>query len=203
VARTPAKKIPGFLELACRQRQAQAPVETSGEEETPAATGCMNLELFQPSIGLRRASEHWCICRDGNHHCLAMSRRHYSARNYRQERQPLFAGPGRKVVLLSEDCTALFVWRKFIDGCQPAQTGINCAIFRNEGDTLSSLLIREAVQIVWEKWGHERLYTLVNAARVRSTNPGFCFLSAGWAKCGVSKTGKIILELLPLAATAK
>jgi hypothetical protein len=29
---------------------------------------------------------------------------------------------------------------------------------------------------------------------VRSTNPGFCFLVAGWRRCGRTKGGLLILE---------
>jgi hypothetical protein len=150
-------------------------------------------------FGLREASEHWLYAKDGDSHCLAIYRRHYSARRYLVERQPLFVGPGRKLVLLSRSGKSLFVWRKFKDDCQPAQAGINCSIFRNEGepDANSSTLIAEAVAIIWHDWGRERLYTLVNPTKIRSTNPGFCFISNGWSKCGNSKTGKLILELLP------
>ena len=123
-----------------------------------------------------------------------MARRHYSARQYREPRQRLFVGPGRKLVLLSSDGNALFVWRRFIDGTVPPQHGHNCALFRNEGHVLSSTLIREAVQIVFDRWGPDRCWTFVNPLRIRSTNPGCCFIKAGWRRCGVSKTGKLILE---------
>lgn len=156
------------------------------------------LSLIPQSEQLPYASEHWRITRDGDPYGYDLSRRHYSARTYREQRQRLFVGPGRKLVLLSNDGAALFVWRHFKDDCQPPQTGHNCAMFRNEGDTLSSQLIREAVQVVFDSWGRDRCYTLINSKRIRSTNPGCCFIKAGWRRCGVSKTGKIILELNPL-----
>lgn len=34
-----------------------------------------------------------------------------------------------------------------------------------------------------------RHYTYVAPNRVRSTNPGACFLFAGWRRCGVTKGG--------------
>ena len=144
---------------------------------------------------LREASEHWCFTRDGDEYGYAMYQRHYSAKRYSVQRQRLFVGPGRKLVLLSKDGSALFVWRKFKDAIQPAQAGWNCAVFRNEGRTLSSDLIREAVAIVFDLWGRDRCYTLVNAKKVRSCNPGCCFKKAGWRQCGVSKGGKLILSL--------
>jgi hypothetical protein len=154
--------------------------------------------LMPAGTGLREASQHWLYAKDGDSHCLEIYRRHYSARRYLVARQPLFVGPGRKLVLLSRSGKSLFVWKKFKDGCDPPQAGFCCAIFRNEGEAgiKSSDLIHEATEIVWRDWGRERLYTLVNSARVLSTNPGWCFIAAGWRKCGTSKTGKVILELL-------
>ncbi len=43
-------------------------------------------------------------------------------------------------------------------------------------------------------WPGERHYTKVDPAAVRSTNPGFCFIAAGWKRCGTTKNGKLILE---------
>jgi hypothetical protein len=97
--------------------------------------------------------------------------------------------------MLTADALALFVWRKFI--CE-GQAGVNCAVFRNEGPTLSSDLIGQACEIAWRRWPGERLYTFVNPRRVRSTNPGYCFIRNGWRPCGVTKWNKLkILERLP------
>lgn len=151
------------------------------------------ISLFPQSEQLPQVSAHWYRTRDGDPYGYDLMRRHYSSRNYRVQRQRLFVGPGRKLVLLSDDADALFVWRNFICDIQPPQDGYNCAVFRNEGETLSSLLISEAVNVVHELWGRERCWTLVNPTKIRSTNPGCCFLKAGWKRCGTSKTGKIIL----------
>jgi hypothetical protein len=86
----------------------------------------------------------------------------------------------------------MFVWRRFIDGS--GQLGINCAVFRNEGPALSSLLVRQADAIADHVWPGERHYTYVNPQSVRSTNPGYCFLAAGWRRCGRTKGGLLILE---------
>ena len=67
-------------------------------------------------------------------------------------------------------------------------------VFRNEGPLLSSDLIREACGIAWERWPGERLFTHVNPSKVQSTNPGYCFLRAGWRRCGKTKGGLVILE---------
>jgi len=74
------------------------------------------------------------------------------------------------------------------------QTGFNCAIFRNESERRSSEIILEAERFAVAKWGPNRAYTFVDGRKVRSSNPGWCFIAAGWRKCGKTKSGKIILE---------
>ena len=91
----------------------------------------------------------------------------------------------------------MFVWRKFIDDAEPKQEGVNCAVFRNEGRLLSSLLIRQADAIADRVWPGERHYTYVDPKAVRSTNPGFCFVAAGWRRCGMTKGGLLIFERVP------
>lgn len=142
--------------------------------------------LFEPTL-------HFEMVKDGHPVALEMYMRHYSCYHYKDGRErKLFVGAGEKMVLLSFDRKALFVWRKFID--DSGQTGVNCAVFRNEGDVLSSLLILEAEQIARMRWKNERFYTYVNPLKIKSTNPGCCFKKAGWRECGVTKKGLIILE---------
>lgn len=138
---------------------------------------------------------HWYSILDGDPRGRAMLNRHYSARHYRDGRKPkLFVGPGEKMALMTTDGLALFVWLKFIS--DDGQEGVSCSVFRNEGDTLSSELIREACELAWRRWPGERLYTYVNSRKVRSTNPGYCFKQAGWRVCGEWRKG-VILEILP------
>lgn len=106
----------------------------------------------------------WWLTRDGDKDCLALYERHYSRRRYRDgRRSSIFAGPGEKVVLRTEDAAAFFVWRKFKDDCIDARTGerqhgINCAAFRNEGAHRSSDLIRQADAIADCVWPDRRSY---------------------------------------------
>lgn len=151
--------------------------------------------LFQPGEILPQVTEHWYLTRDGDAAGRSLFHRHYSRYVYRDGREPLlFVGPGEKTVLIDAAGTALFVWRKFID--HSGQNGINCAIYRNESAVLSSLLIREAEEVAWRRWPGERLYTFVNPAKVRSSNPGFCFACAGWRRCGYTAGGLVVLEKL-------
>jgi hypothetical protein len=136
----------------------------------------------------------WWLTKDGDRSCYAMYQRHYSKPRYRRQRQRLFCGPGEKIVLRTATCDAFFVWRKFRD--DSGQQGANCAVFRNEGSLRSSQLIRQADAIADFCWPGERHYTYVRASSVRSRNPGFCFLMAGWTRCGHTKGGLLILERL-------
>lgn len=142
-------------------------------------------------------SNSWCQIKDGNPLAAKLFSRHYSKIHYKDGRKHTrFVGPGERIVLITADDKAMFVWRKFIDAS--GQQGVNCAIFRNEGPLLSSELILEAEAIAWNKWPGQRLYTYVNSSKVQSKNPGYCFKCAGWTVCGKSKKrGLLILEKLP------
>lgn len=123
----------------------------------------------------------WWITKDGDVDCLALYERHYSAYRYRDGRvRTRFTGPGERVVLRTERGDAMFVWRNFIDAS--GEDGINCAVFRNESRHQSSELIRQADAIADVVWPHRRHYTYVDPARVRSPNPGYCFIKAGWRR---------------------
>lgn len=135
--------------------------------------------------------------RDGNPTGLALFRRHYSHRRTRGDTS-LFVGPGEKLVLITPCARAMFVWRNFLN--DDGQTGINCAVFRNEGagEGQSSDLIRAADAIADRKWPGQRHYTYVDPRKVRSANPGWCFICAGYRRCGVTKKRRLlILERLP------
>ena len=135
----------------------------------------------------------WIPIRDGNPTGMSIFKRHYTARERRKVFQ--FVGPGEKEVLITADALALFVWRKFISDA--GETGVNCAVFRNEGPVRSSELIMCADAVAAQRWPGERLYTYVDPAKVKhKRDPGRCFLKAGYRKCGVTKSGKIVLEKL-------
>ena len=136
----------------------------------------------------------WIQVKDGDPRAVGLFERHYSCYKPKNGRKVDrvrygFSGNGESMVLLTQDCRALYCWRK-VNGL-----GINCSIFRNEGDLKSSDLIKESCELAWLKWPGERLYTFVNPAKIKSTNPGYCFKQAGWHTCGKSKKGLIILEL--------
>lgn len=146
----------------------------------------------------------WQVVKDGDLRLAGLYRRHYSCYQYADRRRddPLYRnrnlviGPGYKLALLTACGQAGLAWRKFKD--RSGQEGVNCAFFRNESAHLSSWLITEAEKLAWERWPGVRLYTYVNAGAVQSRNPGYCFLCAGWRRCGYTKKrGYVILEKLP------
>jgi hypothetical protein len=138
----------------------------------------------------------WLLALDAEDELRLLYNRHYSPRGHRHAKpRSRFIGPGEYICLTTAKRDALFVWRRFID--HSGQEGVNCAIFRNEGPTLSSDLIREACAIAAFAWPGQRLYTYVCPALIRSTNPGACFKAAGWRKVGLTKSGLLILALNP------
>jgi len=101
-----------------------------------------------------------------------------------RQRTPMAAGSGTSRGRGgATDVRARYVWRNML--------------FRNLGACLSSDLIRSATEITYREWEHrygslpdERLRSEVDVRRVRSTNPGFCYLMAGWER-GELKRGKL------------
>lgn len=84
-----------------------------------------------------------------------------------------------------DDAAAKFVWRNMM--------------FRNIGAGLSSDLIREATDMTYRIWvarygemPTERLRTEIGIKSVRSSNPGYCYLMAGWER-GPIRRGKLFL----------
>lgn len=155
--------------------------------------------LFGPGDGL------WFGVPDGDARARALYLRHYSAaRRVRRYGtgggpSPSFVSAGERQILMTGDCSAVFVWHRVLIGRQDHQEGVCCSVFRNEGSHLSSDLIREADAIAWRRWpALPRHFTYVSPAHVRSSNPGYCFLRAGWRRCGTNMDGRLLLlEMLP------
>jgi hypothetical protein len=122
----------------------------------------------------------------------ALADRHYSRRTPGARQ---FCYSGRKLVLRDAEGTVLFVWM-FPDPTMrmDTQVGYNNAIFRNESSRLSSEIILEAEKYAVSKWGPNRAYTFIDAGKIQSVNPGYCYKMAGWTFAGLSKRGKHILE---------
>ena len=140
---------------------------------------------------------YWLSVRRNDARAFALYRRHYSAEKnaHGRARDTNFLGPGECLVLLSSCGRAAFAWQYNTVERYDKQTGVCCTLFRNEGAGLSSDMIREADALARTRWpGQSRHFTYVANDKIRSSNPGFCFLKAGWRKAGHSKRGLTLLE---------
>ena len=135
---------------------------------------------------------YWVISRDMNPIAQKLADRHYSRENPGSKKG--FIGPGEKIVLLSSDGNALFAWlRQDPELRLDHIDGVNCTIFRNEGPVLSSKLILEAEKFAHDRWPGLKLFTYVSKEKVKSQNPGWCFMKAGWKSAGENKSGELRL----------
>jgi hypothetical protein len=153
-------------------------------------------------------SGHWIPVQDGDPRAVTLFERHYSCSETQKQRRHRrgarkIMGPGEYLLLLTADCNAVFGWRRANRPDRAGQAGVYCSIFRNEGNILSSELVQEACELAWRRWPGERLYTYIDAGKIQSTNPGYCFKVVGWQACGVTQVNKlVILERLPQEAAA-
>lgn len=143
---------------------------------------------------------HWSVTNRASPAGAAIADRHY---NRQHIGAPQFVPPGRCIVLVTADGTALWVtsW-PFAEFTKHAWAGawIN-SCFRNEGPALSSNLIRSAVAATLWKWPtppEMGIVTFVDASKVRrKRDPGRCYLKAGFHRAGFTKGGLHALQLLP------
>lgn len=89
-----------------------------------------------------------------------------------------------------QDDSCRFIWRNML--------------FRNLGAGLSSELIKTATQRTYQEWLSrygsmpiERLRTEIGVSAVRSSNPGCCYLIAGWERDRIVR-GKLYLWAPPI-----
>ncbi len=142
----------------------------------------------------------WVEVKDGDMDAFALISKHYSFRRYADGRRNdpsnpnrrLFVGPGQKMVLVTPSAKAVFCWRFFRNFDRTMV--LQCSHFRNEGSDKSSSLILAAERIAMLKWPPQTAFTFVNPKKIRSTNPGYCFLRAGWERKGWTKGGLLILS---------
>ena len=134
---------------------------------------------------------YWILSHDGNIHARKLADRHYSRKT---KGSKYFVGIGEKIVLVSPDGKALFTWvRSRSEYRGDGIDGVNCQIFRNESPVLSSKLILEAEKFAIERWPGLKLFTYVSKTKVKSKNPGWCFMKAGWKLVGENKKGNLRL----------
>lgn len=151
--------------------------------------------MLQPMLDLTQYGP-WLVTHKGDRACRLLADRHYSRQHVGA---PMFTRPGHNLVLRTAAADAVWVTWSGIrdDGLQAWE----CTIFRNESEYLSSGMIQSAVAATLAEWGEpppDGIITYVDQSRVRSSNPGFCFLSAGFQRIGKSKRrGLTLLQFLP------
>lgn len=121
---------------------------------------------------------------DGDPELRQLADRHYSRKS---PGALLFVGPGFKIVLRNPEGTWVFAWRNAAKR-EDGQTGWECSIFHNESGLLSSGII-----LACEEHVEGRKFTYIDPKKVKSTNPGYCFLCAGWKHAGRSKDRNLVL----------
>src|SRR3990167_4937464 len=67
--------------------------------------------LGSPPVAAKRCQEYWFACSDADPRAIGIYRRHYSA-NLKRNHHAGIGGPGERMVLLTQDCSALWVWRR-------------------------------------------------------------------------------------------
>lgn len=132
----------------------------------------------------------WTLINKGDHRALQLADRHYTRQKPGSNQ---FCRPGKNLVLLTEDEKALWVtWNGIRDDGWDAW---ECTLFRNEGNYLSSHLIVLALGITRHLWGEPPADGMITY--VGEHLRGGCFHAAGFRKAGMSKSGKLLLQLSP------
>ena len=146
----------------------------------------------------------WHISHRADPRARKLADRHY---NRQSIGAPQFVPPGRCLVLLTEPADALWItsypYPEFVK--HQWAGALICSCFRNESEHLSSDLITEAVAAT--RWYAQQqpnwdlpalgMITFVDALKIRSVNPGYCYKMAGFQKVGSTKGGLIALQMLP------
>lgn len=147
--------------------------------------------------------DYWRTVKDGDPQAYALYSRHYSFYRYadgRRERygyanRHLIVGPGEKIVLLGRDARALCCWRRGHDASSSGEKRVYCTVFRNEGSEKASDILKIAMQIAWQRWPGDRLWTYVDPKKVQSEVPGYCFRYARWKHVGNTAAGLLIFAI--------
>jgi hypothetical protein len=131
---------------------------------------------------------------------VPLADRHY---NRQKVGAPQFAPPGRCLVLKTRPVDAFWItsW-PYAEYVRHAWAGAwVCSAFRNEGERLSSDLIRDAVRATRAEYGDPPalgMITFVDGSQVRrKRDPGRCYRRAGFNPCGMTKGGLVALQLRP------
>ena len=145
----------------------------------------------------------WTLSYSQDPRARQLADRHYSRLSSGSAGTARFLAPGKCLVLLDDLATALWVtlWQEPRYTKHAWAGAWVCALFRNESFWRSSDLITEAVACTRFLWGQaptQGMITFVDPRRVRrKRDPGRCYRRAGWRLAGSTKSGLVVLQLLP------
>jgi hypothetical protein len=123
----------------------------------------------------------WHLSHQADRRACLLADKHYSRKTIGAQG---FMPPGRQLVLLNADATALWgtSW-PFPEMLRRswAPTAWMCSIFHSESLCLSSELIREAVAVTRWRYGEppvDGMVTIIDQRKTQSVNPGYCYNSS-------------------------
>lgn len=135
---------------------------------------------------------------------LLMVRNHYSHRDNIEKRprtektSKTWWSNARLAVFSDPERTYVFAWQWPRDGYRKdGQNGFNNILFHRSDRCpyQASDIIIAAVCAAFDHWGENRCYTYVDAEKVQSSNPGYCYKKAGWKLLRISANGKPLITL--------
>lgn len=138
----------------------------------------------------------WSVSHRADPPAVAIADRHY---NRQKPGTPQFVPPGACLVLLMPGAVWTSSWPRYVQHQWP-RAWVN-TLFRKEIPGIASEFIIEAVAATRYYWGPaippQGMITFVNPREVRSTNPGYCYLMAGFERAGRTKSGLLAFQLRP------
>jgi hypothetical protein len=141
----------------------------------------------------------WRLSWRGDPTAAALADRHYNRQKIGTRQ---FVPPGRCLVLLSDSPALWTTSWPIAEYVQHAWAGAwICSCFRNEGQILSSDLIRQAVSVTRWRWPDIPplgMVTFIDPTKIRrKRDPGRCYRRAGFRPVGTTKGGLLALQLVP------
>lgn len=145
-----------------------------------------------------RLTDMWALSHRADSAVRPLADRHY---NRQKIGATGFAPPGRCLVLKTPGCNAFWItsW-PFAEYVKHAWAGAwVCSAFRNEGEHLSSELIRDAVAITRASWPDTPELGMITFVDTKNTrhkrDPGRCYRRAGFRPVGFTAGGLVALQL--------
>lgn len=128
----------------------------------------------------------------------ALADRHYPRQRHGSRK---FIAPGHSLALITADKTTGWVsrWPKYAQHAWPGAW--ENPLFRKEGGGLASEMILHAVAHTRYRWPSVPalgMITFIDPDALPGTNPGYCYLMAGFRRVGwTTERKRLVLQLLP------